>query len=379
VTRLFLGSVALVLYTFLGYPAIVALLARVRPRPVRSSPSFQPTVSIVILAYNEADVIREKLENTRALDYPGDRLEVVVVADGSDDRTAEVAAEVDGVRVLHEPERRGKLAAMNRGAAVAQGEILVFSDANNSYSPNALRELLAPFADPSVGVVTGRKAIDDGSGRPLDRAEGLYWRYESKIKEWETRAGSVTGVAGEILAFRRDAFPTPRPGTMNEDFAQAMLAALSGWRVVYASNALSLERASATVADEAVRRSRLVTGRGQALRALLPLAVRRNPRYAWQVASHKGLRPLVPFALVVAALSNAALARGRPWARGMLALQVAFYAVAAMGWGRERRGRRSRWLYLPYYFCRMNLATLVGVRNFAARRHEAVWAKVRRG
>ena len=378
VTRVFFGSIALVVYTFVGYPAIVGVLARVRPRPVRSSPGFEPHVSVVVLAYNEAEIIRDKLENTRALDYPRDRLEILVVADGSDDATAEVANQVEGVRVLHEPERRGKLAAMNRGAAAADGEILVFSDANNRYSPNVLRELVAPFADPSVGVVTGRKAIDDGEGRPLDRAEGLYWRYESKIKEWETSIGSVTAVAGEILAFRRDAFPAPRPGTMNEDFVQAMLAALSGWRVIYAPRALSLERASATVADEATRRSRLVTGRGQALRELLPLAVRKNPVYAWQIASHKGLRPLVPFAMVAAAFSNVSLARDARWARGLLALQVAFYAAAAAGWETERRGRRSRWLYLPYYFCRMNLATLDGVRNFAARRHEAVWAKVRR-
>jgi cellulose synthase/poly-beta-1,6-N-acetylglucosamine synthase-like glycosyltransferase len=333
----------------------------------------------VVVAFNEADVIAGRLQNCLELEYPPDRLELLVAADGSDDATAEIAASFPGVRVLHRPERRGKLAAMNRAAAVAGGEILVFSDANNRYERSALRRLVAPFADPAVGCVTGRKAIDDGSGRPLDEAEGLYWRYESRLKEWESRIGSISAVAGEILAFRREAFPRAAAGTMNEDFAQAMLVAADGWRVVYAPEAISLERASATIADEAVRRTRLVTGRGQALVRLLPLLARRDPVLLCQVVSHKGLRPLVPWALVAAAASNLALARRRRWARVPVLGQAGFYAAAAAGWRRERAGNRSRLLYLPYYFCRMNLATLLGGWHFITRRHEAVWARVRRG
>lgn len=377
--KVFLGSVWLVFYTFLGYPAIMALLARTRARPVRTQADYAPPVTLVVVAYNEEDVIGSKLENCRGLEYPPELLEVLVVADGSDDATAERARAAEGVRVLHRPERQGKLAAMNRALEAASADVIVFSDANNHYSANALRALVAPFADPAVGVVTGRKAIDDGHGRALDRAEGLYWRYESKLKEWESATGSVTGVAGEALAFRREAYRSPRAGTMNDDFVQALLAALDGWRVVYAPEAVSLERASATIADEATRRSRLVTGRWQALRELLPIAIRRNPRLAWQVVSHKGLRPLVPFAMIVAAASNAALTRRAAWARMLLVLQAVFYGAALAGRESERRGRRNRLLYLPYYFCRMNVATLGGIRNFFAHRHEAVWAKVRRG
>jgi cellulose synthase/poly-beta-1,6-N-acetylglucosamine synthase-like glycosyltransferase len=375
----FVGSVGMVAYTFVGYPALAWLLAAVRPDPPRLDRSFSPRISFVILAHNEAPVIVEKLENTLGLDYPPGLLEVLVVADGSDDDTAELARSVPGVRVLHERGRRGKLAAMNRGARVASGEILVFSDANNRYAADALRELVAPFADARVGVVTGRKAIDDGTGRALDRAEGLYWRYESKLKEWESAAGSVTAVAGEILAFRREAFVEPPPGTINEDFVQAMLAALDGWRVAYAPHALSLERASATVADEAVRRSRLVTGRWQALQTVLPRLLVRRPGLAWRVASHKGLRPLVPWALAAAAVSNAELARRSAWARAAGVAQLAFYTAAAAGWVEDRRGRRSRMLYLPYYFCRMNVATLHGFRDYVAGRREAVWSRVERG
>lgn len=379
----FAACVGHVVYTFAGYPALVALLSKVSPKPIRRRPGYTPLVSLVIAAYNEAEIIESKLENTALLDYPPDRLEVLVVADGSEDATAERAASFAGpfgaVRVLHRPERLGKLAAMNRAADAAAGEILVFSDANNHYTTGTLRELVAPFADGQVGIVTGRKAIDDGHGRPLDAAEGLYWRYESRIKTWESAIGSVTGVAGEVLAFRREAFLSPRAGTMNEDFAQAMLAAAEGWRVTYAPDAVSLERASATIGDEATRRSRLVTGRGQALWQLLPLIARRDRKLLWQVLSHKATRPLVPLSLAGAAASNLALARERRGPRLVLAAQAAFYAAAALGWHGEQTGRRNRWLYLPYYFCRMNVATLDGLRNFATRRHEAVWAKVRRG
>jgi poly-beta-1,6-N-acetyl-D-glucosamine synthase len=376
---LLIGSAGLIVYTFVGYPALLAGLARVRPRRIVIDRGFAPEVSVVIAAYNEEDVIEKKLENTYALEYPRERLEVIVVADGSHDDTAERARAVDGTVVLHRPERRGKLAAMNHAAEAARGEILVFSDANNSYAPGALRALVSRFADASVGVVTGRKAIDDGSGRPLDQAEGLYWKYESRIREWETEIGSVTGVAGEILAFRRNAFYSPREGTMNEDFVQAMLAAINGWRVAYAPDAISLERASATLGGEATRRTRLTTGRWQALWELLPEIARKDPQLAWQVLSHKGLRPLIPFAMAAAAVSNLALLPDRRWARGLAAAQGVFYLAALLGRRDARAGRRRPLTYLPYYFCRMQAAALEGFRDFAGRRHVAVWAKVERG
>lgn len=376
---IFAAAVALVAYAFVGYPGLMALLARVRPRPVRSVAGYEPSVSLIVAAYNEQDVIVWRLANIADLDYPADRLEVIVVADGSDDRTADLARAIGETKVLHHSKRAGKRAAIERGVAAATGEILLLTDANNRFTAETMRELVAPFADSSVGVVTGRKAIDDGSGRPLDRAEGLYWRYESRIKAWESAVGSTTGVAGEILAFRREAFQFVKPGTMNEDFVQAMLAALDGWRVVYAPKAVSVERASATIVDEAKRRSRLTTGRWQALRMLLPALLRRRPLLALQMISHKGLRPLVPFALIAALVTNVALASQHSWAMSVLILQVVFYDAALLGWAAEVIGRRSRLLYFPYYFCRMHVAALAGFRDFASSRQEAVWAKVRRG
>jgi cellulose synthase/poly-beta-1,6-N-acetylglucosamine synthase-like glycosyltransferase len=377
--RLLAGSLGLVVYVFAGYPALIALLARVRPRPVQRDARHRPTVSLIVVAYNEAAVIEQKLRNCAELDYPGDRLELIVVADGSDDGSPDRLRDRPGVRLLFEPERRGKLMAMNRAARHARHEILVFSDANNLYSRDALLELVAPLADPAVGVVTGRKTIAYDTGRPLDEAESLYWRYESQIKAWENEAGSVTGVAGEILAFRRDAYPELSAGTLNDDFVQAMTAAANGWRVAYAPSAISVERASATIELEAVRRARLVTGRLQALSQILGPLASRDPQLAWQVVSHKGLRPLVPALLLAGMLGSASLGRRSRWGRTIVAGQTVFAGAALAGWRGEHTGRRHRLTHLPYYFVHMNVATVRGIRDFAAGRREAVWQRVERG
>ena len=209
---LLVGSLAAIAYVFAGYPAIMALLARLRPRPVRLDRDYRPHVSLIIAAHNEGAVIADKLRNVATLDYPRDRLQVIVAADGSDDDTARQAASFEGVIVLHRPERLGKLAAIERALAAAEAEVLVFSDANNMYSRDALRELVAPLADPAVGLVAGAKVIDEGRGRALDQAEGLYWRYESKLKEWESAVGCAIGAPGEIMALRRRAYRAPPPG-----------------------------------------------------------------------------------------------------------------------------------------------------------------------
>jgi biofilm PGA synthesis N-glycosyltransferase PgaC len=375
----FWGSVGLVLYTYFGYPALMALWARLRPRPPRSSAGHTPSVSLIIVAFNEETCIADKIANSFALDYPADRLELIVAADGSSDATAAIAAADPRVKLLHTPERAGKMAAMNRAAAHATGEILVFSDANNYYPPQTLRAVVAPFADAEVGLVTGRKQISDESGRPLDKAEGLYWRYERSILTWESQVGSVTAACGEILAVRREAFrPMPTRATVNDDFVLAIHTALDGWRLAYAPEALSLEPASATLGDETRRRSRIVTGRVLALWELLPRLARRNPQLAWQLVSHKALRPLVPVAMIVAALTNLLLAPASAFMAAVAALQALFYASALAGWRNERGGRRSRRFYIPYYFCRVNLAQLQGIGRLRLWRQAVLYEKVQR-
>ena len=358
--RMLIASVALIGYAAVGYPLAIATLGRLRPRPIEARDEYTPSISLVVAALDEAAVIDAKLENVRALDYPADRVEVIVVADGSHDDTADRARRHPGTVVLHDPVRRGKAAALTRAAAIARGEILVFSDANNMLDRRAIRALVRPLADPSVGCATGRKMIQSDTGRPLDEAEGLYWRYESAIRRWESRAGSVTGVNGELLALRRDAF-TPLPtDCVNDDFVLAMESAIAGWRIAYAEDAVSLEGASATTADEEVRRARIVAGRLHALAHVGPRLVRRDPMLAWQLTSHKVLRLVVPLPAAGALVGSVTLARRGGWARLPLVLHLLFLGAAAVGRGEERRNGRRRTLFVPYYACRMIAATTSG-------------------
>jgi cellulose synthase/poly-beta-1,6-N-acetylglucosamine synthase-like glycosyltransferase len=376
-----IGSAAVLSYVLVGYPLLAGLLARLRPRPVTTEPGFTPSVSLVIAALDEADAIDRKLANCLALDYPRELLEIVVVTDGSTDDTPEQAARHDGVVVLHDPVRRGKTAALTRGALASRGDVFVFTDANNLLLSSALRELVSPLADPSVGCVTGRKAIDDGSGRPLDAAESLYWRYEAAIRRWESRWGSVSSVNGELLALRREAFAHLSSGTVNDDVELAIEAAIAGWRIAYAERAISLEAASATTGGESTRRSRIVAGRWVALRRLGRRLARANPVLTWQVLSHKALRLVLPVAATGLALGNLASVRRRSWTLPLLVAQGAFYAAAAVGWRLDRRRVRNLVTYVPYYFVRMNVATAVGLAR--AVRHSpsslARWQRVERG
>lgn len=376
--RILLGSAGLVVYTFAGYPAIMAARARLQPRPVRSDPGHRPTISLIVAACDEEDFIAEKLEQIGQLDYPRELIELVVAADGSRDRTVEIASAHENVRVMHRPERRGKLAAVERAIAATRGEIIVLTDANNRFTRETLIELTAPFADPVVGGVTGRKAIDDGTGRPLDRVENLYWRYESALKSWESATGSTAAAAGEILAIRREAYRSPPEGSVTEDFVAAMLTAADGWRFVYAPKAVSLERASATLSDEQTRRARIVFGRWQAVAGLMPALVKR-PGLALRVISHKGLRPLVPWAMLGVALPSLLLARAGMLARALVVAQAVFYAAATVGARDERQGRKRLWAFAPLYFCRMNFATLRGSRDILLRRDLRAWRRVPRG
>jgi cellulose synthase/poly-beta-1,6-N-acetylglucosamine synthase-like glycosyltransferase len=404
---LFWLCVGLVVYTYAGYPLALALLARPRAsfrrpeesagarlRPHGQQPALtpQPAVTLLISAYNEEEVIARKLENSLELDYPRDRLQILVAADGSDDQTPEIVRSFTdrGVELSHSLPRRGKMAAINRAMPLARGEIVVFSDANNEYRPEALRELVAPFADPQVGGATGAKVIAGGDG-VLGDSEGLYWRYESFIKEQETRLGSCTGVTGEILALRRGLYEPPPDHVINDDFFIAMRLIQRGYRMVYTPRAQSVERVSLSAQDEITRRARIVAGRYQAIalaHLFLPI---RQPLVMWQVISHKFLRPLVPLAMLGALLTNlvavvvpasggplAGLRLAPPFNWITLAAQLAFYGLAWLGGRVGRRSALGRALYLPAFLVNSNFAALIGLARYLRQRQTTLWQRVRR-
>ncbi|HUT24738.1 MAG TPA: glycosyltransferase family 2 protein [Sumerlaeia bacterium] len=389
---LFWLFVAFILYTYAGYPLLIAILARLRPRPPRVDARLLPPVTLLIAAYNEEKVIARRIENALALDYPRESVQILVAADGSDDRTPEIVGTYAGrgVELSYEPQRRGKMAAINRAILRARGEIVVFSDANNLYRPDALRELVAPFQRPRVGVVSGAKHVAKDEDA-LSASEGLYWKYESFIKKCEARLGCCVAVAGEILAVRRDLFQAPPEAVICDDFFTAMMIVRQGYNVDYAQEAVSVERVSASAQDEVARRGRIIAGRYQAIALARRLLTWRRPAVAWQVVSHKFFRPFVPHALIGIFLvsllavifpreSDGAgiLALAFPYNWVFFAPQVLFYVWAVIGMRFERRGSAWKLLYLPSYLVNSNLAAVIGGCRFLAGKHSVLWPKVAR-
>jgi cellulose synthase/poly-beta-1,6-N-acetylglucosamine synthase-like glycosyltransferase len=388
---LFWVCVLLIGYVYVGYPAILTVLARLR-RKTPEYPAITPQVSILIAAYNEQNVIASKLENTLSLEYPRECLQIMVAADGSDDRTVEIVqAFADrGVELSYEIRRHGKMAAINRALPGLQHEIVVFSDANNLYAPDALLELVKPFSDPRVGAVTGSKNIMEDHDAHA-RADGLYWRYESSIKKNETRLGSCTGVVGEILAIRRNLYQPPPDHVINDDFFIGMSVLRQGYRLVYASNAHSHEQSSLTEKDEAMRRSRIVAGRYQAMLMSGSLLPWRYPILIWQIVSHKFMRPLVPLVMIVAFLATLASCIWRlpsthlawlflalPYNFIFLIAELLMFALAIFGGSTKDRGILGKILYLPTFLVNSNLAAILGLYSFFTGKQTALWRRARR-
>jgi cellulose synthase/poly-beta-1,6-N-acetylglucosamine synthase-like glycosyltransferase len=386
-------SVGAIVYTYFGYPILIALLAFFRSQPPPHPRNGEPQgVTLLIAAYNEEIAIEDKIKNSLSIDYPKERFQILIVTDGSSDRTPQIVETYAsrGVELMHQPERRGKMAAINRAIAQTRGEIIVFSDANNFYQPDTIQKLVAPFNDPTVGAVSGAKVIQKGDGS-LGESEGLYWKYESFIKKQESKFASCTSAAGEILALRKDLFEPPPGNVINDDFFLAMQVLRKGYRVSYAPEAKSSERVSQTAQDEIVRRTRINAGRYQAIalaRQFLPF---KRPVLIWQIVSHKFMRPLVPFFMIGAFLANllAVLLSnnggfwtlGRPFGFIFLALQVGFYALALLGsrvQQRQGQGKLARLLYLPAFLTNSNLAALKGFFRFMRGGEGHLWQRIQR-
>lgn len=381
-------ALGLVVYTYVGYAAIVGLLARLRPHQstIPSSEEYTPDVTLIVPAYNERAVIERKVANCRALDYPADRMHLLFVTDGSTDGTPEALAKYPDVTLLHTPERLGKPAAMNRAMSYvlehAPTPVAIFTDANTEVNRAAIRRLVRHFADPTVGCVAGEKRVH---AAPVDQAsssgESLYWRYESAVKRWESTLGNVMGAAGELFAIRSDCFvPLPNDALI-DDFVLSFRIAMQGKRLVYEPDAYALEHASASIGEEWKRKRRIAAGGIQSILWLRPLL---NPlRFgwlSWQYISHRVLRwTVTPLALALLLPLNAWLA----WRRGglytlMLAGQALFYGAAWVGWRLEARRMRWKPLFVPFYFTLMNLAVFAGFVRFVRGRQDVRWERAQR-
>jgi cellulose synthase/poly-beta-1,6-N-acetylglucosamine synthase-like glycosyltransferase len=362
-------SVLVPFYAYAGYPVVLLALGLVIHRGVKKHP-IEPYVSLLIPAYNEGDVIDRKIDNSLALDYPADRLEIVVASDGSKDDTVEIAqrrADGDRIRVLAFAENRGKVPTLNASIPQLRGEIVIFSDAPAMLLPDSVRKLLENFADPQVGAASGLYKVVKPDEVNIGASEDFYWKYETFLKVKESQLASTLGGHGHLHAIRKELYPYPPPGTINDDYVIPVSVLAKGYRAVYEPSAIVYEEAHEMTGFG--RRIRIMAGNIQQLREIKGLLYPLRPLALFFFLSHKLSRLLVPFAMVVALIVNLFLLAS-PVYRAIFAGQLVFYVLALLGmvWS-----LRPKVLMLPYYFSMINAATFFGFYHALTSRRGMAW------
>lgn len=379
---LFWLSVATILYAYIGFTLLLFLVGWLKNRQVNKQ-AVTPPLTLLIAAYNEEKSIAQKIENALSLDYPREQLEIIVASDGSSDRTDEIVQQYHdrGVILMSFP-RRGKIFALNDAIAQARGEIIVFSDANTFYDTRALLELAGNFADPEVGGVCGnqghfkKKTRDNAS-----KGESLYWNYDKSLKRFETRTGSIVSADGAIYAIRKSLYEMPPSTAVTDDFAISTGVIEKGYRLVFDSEARAFEDAMPG-AEEEFRRKVRIMNRG--LRGVLMRKKLLNPFrygfYSLTLFSHKVLRRLVPFFLILLFIASLALSAASPFYLAAAVAQGLFYLWAGISYLMRRRNiGGSKLFYIPFFYCMANLAAMVAVLNLLAGKKIELWNPQRQG
>ncbi|MCU1240404.1 MAG: glycosyltransferase, CESA-like subfamily [Candidatus Acidoferrum typicum] len=374
---IFWASIGILTYTYLGYPLLLAVISRLISR--RSpEPGYTPSLSVLIAAYNEEVGIRAKIERTLALDYPRQKLEILVLSDGSTDRTDEIVKSISDprVRLLRVEGRKGKTNAQNEGVMCARGEVLVFSDATTIYHPQALLYLACNYSDPRVGAVSGRYQYLDSDGKsPTGLGTVAFWNYENFIKIMQSRIRTISGCCGCIYSVRREAYTALAPEVIS-DLVQPLHVIQQGYRVVFEDRAVAYEETTQSTSEEFSMRVRVVT---RGMRGLLSVPRLLMPwRFGWvsfQLWSHKLLRWSVPFFLLLILTSNVLLA-GTSFYRPLLLAQVVFYAVTCFSLVIPLQ-RVWKPLGIPLYFCTLNAAAFLSVLEVLRGKKYVVWETVR--
>jgi len=381
-TTVFWFSLALVVYVYLGYPTLIFLCARRKPKPElrpEPAPSEFSFITIIIPAYNEEGWIRRKIENTLKLNYPRKRRQILIASDGSTDRTVEIAGEfpAQGVEVVPFPQRLGKPEMLNRLVPQLAGEVVVVTDANALLEPDAVRRLVRHFSDPRVGCATGRRLCVLQSGSAASLGEGLYWRYESWIKDSESRMHSCLGAHGQLYAVRRSVFPHVE--NVGDDFYIPMrVIATTHLRVVYDPEAVAYIPAAASLAIERERKTRAHVSFLLTLPLLKELLLPWRSPVWWQYLSHHVLRMFVPIAMVTCFLSSALLAKNAHFYLFLSLAQIVFYTLAGIGFLLAQFGLRPKIFYAPFYFVFANLAIAQSWMRWPVRKYNSAWERTER-
>jgi poly-beta-1,6-N-acetyl-D-glucosamine synthase len=385
---LFFFSFFIVVYSYIGYGVLIYLLVKIKTifYPQKNVPrvsDFEPDVTLLVAAYNEADFIEQKIRNSLDLDYPAGKLSWLFITDGSTDETPEIIRKFSKIQLLHQPERRGKVAAMNRAIKFVKTPYVIFNDANTLLNPASVREILTHYIDPRVGGVAGeKKIISTEKDKAAGAGEGFYWKYESFLKKLDSEFYSVVGAAGELFSVKTSLFHEAAEDTIIEDFVQSLQICMEGYVIRYEPNAIAIETASPSMREEQKRKIRIAAGAFQAMVTLKRLLnIFRYPKLSFQYISHRVLRwTLCPISLVICFISNALLVyKGGGWFyQVVFTLQTVFYAFSAIGWLFAGRNLKVKAFYIPYYFLFMNLSVFMGFYRFIRKKQTVLWEKAAR-
>lgn len=380
----------IVVYTYVGYGLVLFIILSIK-RLFKKNKKQQPPkdgewpeVTLLICAYNEEDVIADKMQNNRALNYEKGKLKIVFVTDGSNDSTNDKLAEYPEVEVLFRPERMGKTAALNRAIPFIKTDLVVFTDANTHLNPDAIKEIVTCFQDEKVGCVAGEKRIEVRSEDGVAAGgEGAYWKYESTLKKWDSELCSTMGAAGELFAVRTALFEPMDLNMLLDDFIMSMRIVQRGYKIMYCKEAYACETGSAGLQEEKKRKVRIAAG---GLQSIWQLKALLNPfRYgiiSFQLLSHRFLRwSITPFCLIsLIPLSLVLLLEyGGPIYITIWALQCIFYLLALIGYENEQRGKKHTLTYIPCYFLFMNLNVFGGIKYLIKKKKgTGAWEKAKR-
>ena len=381
---LFWICAAVVFYTFIGYGIVIWIAVKIKeliskPAEFPVKEEF-PHVSLLIAAYNEADLIAEKMQNCLSLEYPSDKLHIVWVTDGSTDGTAEKLSEYPQNTVLHSPERCGKTAALNRAMKYIDTEYVIMTDANTALNKESIYLIVRKFDNPKVGCVAGEKKVV-AEGGSAAATEGLYWKYESFLKDLDDRLNSAMGAAGELIALRRELWCDIPDGTLGDDMLISMGVLRKGYKIAYCKEAYASEKPSADIREERKRKIRLA---GCAMQNVVALRDLMNPfKYgltAFQFLSHRVLRwVLTPTCIILMLIFNiaAVLMGAAIFYQVILALQILFYLSALAGMLLDKK-EKAGLLRIPYYFLFSNFSTFAGIGYLKNQKGSGAWEKARR-
>lgn len=381
--------IALVFYTYIGYGIVLYLMVKVKDLFVKrkNAPSFDeaslPEVTLLVAAYNEEDVVEEKMKNSLALDYPADKLHFMWVTDGSTDQTNTMLERYGCVKILYQSERQGKTSALNRAMDYVKTPIVVFTDANTMINRESIREIVACFEDAKVGCVAGEKRIamkekDNAAGG----GEGLYWKYESALKRLDGRLYSAMGAAGELFSIRTELFEKMDSDTLLDDFILSMRIVQRGYKIAYCAEAYAIENGSADMNEERKRKVRIAAGGLQSIWRLRELMnVFKHGIVSFQYISHRVLRwSVTPLALFALLPLNVLLVfvSDNPVYGVLLVAQILFYALAYGGYVLSKKQIKNKYLYVPYYFTFMNINVVKGVFYLNKKKGSGTWEKAKR-